>query len=79
MEGSETPHTEWKKAYNRDKKECSMCSIYYEVHDENDYLLQDQMSDPIAFLTAQSSVDSFYFDHAMYQEDREHFIQAILD
>ncbi|MFM8435194.1 MAG: reverse transcriptase domain-containing protein [Planctomycetia bacterium] len=53
-------------------------STYYEVLHEDEYLLQDQMSDPIAFLSSQSS-DTMYFDQAMHQEDREHFIQAIID
>jgi hypothetical protein len=54
-------------------------STYYEVLHEDDYLLQDQMSDPIAFLSAQGGADTMYFDQAMQQEDREHFIQAIID
>ena len=54
-------------------------STYYEALHEDDYLLQDQMSDPIAFLAAQTNSDTMYFDQAMQQEDREHFIQAIID
>ena len=52
-------------------------STYYEALHEDDYLLQDQMSDPIAFLAAQTNSDTMYFDQAMQQEDREHFIQAM--
>jgi hypothetical protein len=37
------------------------------------------MSDPIAFLSAQGGADTMHFDQAMQQEDREHFIQAIID
>jgi hypothetical protein len=46
-------------------------STSYEVLHEDDYLLQDQMSDPIAFFSAQGGADTMYFDQAMQQEDRE--------
>jgi hypothetical protein len=48
-------------------------STYYKVLHEDDYLLQDQMSDLIAFLSAQGGADTMYFDQAMQQEDKEHY------
>jgi hypothetical protein len=44
---------------------------------EDDYLLQDQMKDPIAFMTS-SSPDVLYFDQAMQQPDCNEFVKAII-
>ena len=53
------------------------CQAYHEIMHEDDYLLQDEMTDPIAFL-AKSDPDTMYFDQAMHQPDRKQFIQAII-
>jgi hypothetical protein len=53
-------------------------SSYYEVLHEDDYKLQDEMSDPIAFLARTSDPDTMYFHQAIRQPDREEFIKAII-
>jgi len=52
-------------------------SSYYEAMHEDDYRLQDEMTDPFAFL-ASSSPDTMYYDQAIRQPDREEFIKAIV-
>ena len=52
-------------------------SSYYEAMHEDDYLLQDQLQDPIAFMNS-TSPDVLYFDQAMRQPDRDEFIKAII-
>jgi hypothetical protein len=51
---------------------------YYEVLHEDDYKLQDDMNDPIAFLSRTSDPDMMYFHEAIRQPDREDFIKAII-
>jgi hypothetical protein len=53
-------------------------SSYYEALHEDDYKLQDDMSDPIAFLSHHSDPDTMYFHEAVKQPDREEFIKAII-
>jgi hypothetical protein len=53
-------------------------SSYYEVLHEDDYKLQDDMSNPIAFLSRHSDPDTMYFHEAIQQPDREEFIKAII-
>jgi hypothetical protein len=53
-------------------------SSYYEVLHEDDYKLQDEMTDPIAFLSHHSDPDTMYFHEAMRQPDREDFIKAVI-
>jgi hypothetical protein len=53
-------------------------SSYYEVLHEDDYRLQDDMADPIAFLSHHSDPDTMYFHEAIRQPDREDFIKAII-
>jgi hypothetical protein len=43
-------------------------SAHFEVLDEEDYQMQEDMSGPIAFLS-QANVDTIYFDQAMNQPD----------
>ena len=44
---------------------------------EDDYRLQEEMEDPIAFL-ASSNADTMYFDQAMKQPDCKEFIKAVV-
>jgi hypothetical protein len=53
-------------------------SSYYEVLQEDNYKLQDEMTDPIAFLARTSDPDTMYFHAAIRQPDREEFIKAII-
>jgi hypothetical protein len=54
-------------------------SSYHEVLHEDDYKLQDEMTDPIAFLSHHSSdSDTMYVHEAMQQPDREDFIKAVI-
>jgi hypothetical protein len=50
---------------------------YYEAMHEEDYLLQDEMLNPIAFL-AGSNEDTMYFHQAMKAPDRNQFKKAIV-
>ena len=52
------------------------CSSYYEAMYEDDYELQDQMNDPIAFL-ATANKDTFYYHEAMKAPDRDEFLTAM--
>ena len=52
-------------------------SAYYEVLHEEDYQMQEDMSDPIAFL-ASTNADTMYFDQAMRQPDKDEFVKAIV-
>ena len=49
---------------------------YYEAMHEDDYELQDQMTDPIAFL-ATNNKDTLYYHEAMKAPDREEFLKAM--
>ena len=49
---------------------------YYEAMHEEDYELQDQMTDPIAFL-ATNNKDTSYYHGSMKAPDREEFLIAI--
>jgi hypothetical protein len=53
-------------------------SSYYEVLHEDDYKLQDDMLDPIAFLAHHSDPDMMYFHEAIRQPDREEFIKTLI-
>ena len=50
---------------------------YYKVMHEDDYIMQEQMKDPIAF-KASSDRDTMYFHQAMQVPDKTEFIQAIV-
>ena len=49
---------------------------YYEAMHQEDYSLQDKMSDPIAFL-AQSDGDTLHYGQAMRADDKENFKLAM--
>jgi hypothetical protein len=50
---------------------------YYEAMHEDDYLLQDEMQNPVAFL-AHANKDTMYFHQAMKAPDRDEFIKAVV-
>ena len=50
---------------------------YYEVLHEDDFKLQDEMLDPIAF-KATGNPDDMYFHQALKQPDKEDFLKAIV-
>jgi hypothetical protein len=50
---------------------------YYDALHEDDYVLQDAMDNPIAFLT-QTDADTMYFDQAMQAPDRKEFVKACI-
>jgi hypothetical protein len=52
-------------------------SAYYEALHEDDYQIQEDMVDPIAFL-ARTNADTMYFDQAMKQPDKDEFVKAIV-
>jgi hypothetical protein len=52
-------------------------SAYYDAMHEADYLLQDEMMNPVAFITF-SNQDTMYFHQAMKAPDRKQFTQAII-
>ena len=53
-------------------------SAYYDVLHEEDFALQDQMNDPLAF-KASSDPDTLYYHEAMAAPDRKEFLQAIVN
>jgi hypothetical protein len=52
-------------------------SAYYDAMHDADYLLQDEMMNPVAFITF-SNQDTMYFHQAMKAPDRKQFTQAII-
>ena len=50
---------------------------YCEVLHEEDYKLQDEMFDPIAF-KATSNPDDMYYHQALKEPDKDQFLQAIV-
>jgi hypothetical protein len=48
---------------------------YYDVMHEDEYQIQDEMTDPIAFL-AKTDKDTMYFHQAMKAPDRDEFVKA---
>ena len=50
---------------------------YYEAMHQEDYLLQDQMQNPIAFM-ASTNQDTMYFHQAMKAPDRDQFKKAVV-
>jgi hypothetical protein len=50
---------------------------YYDAMHEDEYRIQDEMTDPIAFL-AKADEDTMYFHQAMKAPDKEEFAKAIV-
>jgi hypothetical protein len=50
---------------------------YYDAMHEDEYRIQDDMTDPIAFL-ARTDEDTMYFHQVMKAPDREEFVKAIV-
>lgn len=51
---------------------------YYEAMHEDDYTLQDNMADPIAF-KASTDPDTMYYHEAISAPDKDQFLKAIVD
>ena len=65
------------RTIRRPERFVEVYSSYYEAMHEDDYLLQDQLQDPIAFMTS-TSPDVMYFDQAIHQPDSAEFVKAII-
>jgi hypothetical protein len=52
-------------------------SAYYDAMHEDDYLLQDEMMNPVTFM-ASSNQETMYFHQAMKAPDRKQFTQAVI-
>jgi hypothetical protein len=50
---------------------------YYDVLHEDDYRIQDNMRDPVAFMSS-TDEDIMYYDQAMWAPDKQIFIKAIV-
>jgi hypothetical protein len=50
---------------------------YYDALHEDDYRIQDDMKDPVAFMSAKDE-DTMYFDQAMKAPDKQNFVEAIV-
>lgn len=60
-----------------DESESPEDDDYYDVLHQEDYSLQDEMNDPIAF-KASTDPDTMYYHQAMQAADSEAFLQAIV-
>ena len=59
-------------------EQCNLAfQSYYEVMHQDDYLLQDEMLNPVAFMAA-GNKDTMYFDQAMREPDANKFIKAAI-
>jgi hypothetical protein len=50
---------------------------YYDVLHEDNYRIQDDMKDPVAFMSS-TDEDTMYYDQAMKAPDKQNFIEAIV-
>jgi hypothetical protein len=50
---------------------------YYNVLHEDDYRIQDDMKDPVAFMSS-TDEDTMYFDQAMKAPDKQKIVEAIV-
>jgi hypothetical protein len=50
---------------------------YYDILHEDDYCIQDDMRDPLAFMSS-TDEDTMYYDQAMWAPDKQNFIEAIV-
>lgn len=62
---------------SRKLKDYVSFSSYYEALHQEDYRLQDEMDDPIAF-AAKDGEDTLHYGQAMRAEDRRDFIEAMV-
>jgi hypothetical protein len=51
--------------------------LYYDVLHEDDYRIQDDMKDPVAFISS-TDEDTMYYDQAMRAPAKHNFIEAIV-
>ena len=54
----------------------ALTPVYYEVLHQDDFKLQDYLSDPIAFLVT-TDVDTLHHGHAMKAQDSDQFKRAM--
>jgi hypothetical protein len=59
-------------------KEVDAEEDYYDALHEDEYRVQDQMIDPVAFL-AKRDEETMYFHQAMKAPDRDEFVKAIVN
>jgi len=59
------------------EQEHTAFNAYYEAMHQDDFKVQHDMDDPVAFLS-KSCGDTMYFHQAMRQPDREQFIEAVV-
>jgi hypothetical protein len=52
-------------------------AVYYEHAMEQDFVTQDEMDDPVAFLIT-TNKDTMYYHEAIKQPDRLQFINAMI-
>jgi hypothetical protein len=52
--------------------------VYYDVLHGDDYRIQDDMRDPVVFMSA-TDEDIMYYDQAMRAPDKQNFIEAIVN
>jgi hypothetical protein len=50
---------------------------YYDVLHEDDYRIQDDMKDPVAFMSSTDEA-TMYFDQSMKAPDKQNFVEAIV-
>jgi hypothetical protein len=50
---------------------------YYDVLHEDDYRIQDDMKDPVAFMSS-TDEDTMYYDQAMNAPDKQNFLKLSL-
>jgi hypothetical protein len=50
---------------------------YYDILHEDDYRIQDDMRDPVAFMSS-TDEDTMYCDEAIRAPDKQNFIEAIV-
>jgi hypothetical protein len=50
---------------------------YYDVLHEDDYCIQDDMKDPVAFMSS-TDEDTIYYDQAMRAPDKKNSLKPLL-
>jgi hypothetical protein len=66
------------RVIRRPQRLIEVYSAYYDAMHEDDYKMQDDMTDPIAFLARTSDPDTMYYHQAMKQPDRKEFAKAVI-
>jgi adenylosuccinate synthase len=63
-------------AANADEDE-EVDEAYYDALHKDDYRIQGEMKDPVAFMSA-TDEDTMYYDQATRAPDRQHFVEAVV-